>query len=91
MVVFRLTEEEYASLREACRSRGGRNLSDFTRSELLAILQSESMAALVQKRFRDLELKLDDAVAQLTELLAQGSADRRHSQAGGNSRNGLTP
>jgi hypothetical protein len=91
MVVFRLTEEEYATLREACRSRGGRNLSAFTRSELLAILQSESMEVLVQKRFRDLELKLDDAVAQLTELLEQGSAGRRHSQVGGNSRNGLTP
>jgi hypothetical protein len=73
MVVFRLTQEEYTSLRDACRSRGGRNLSDFTRSELLAMLRKESIAALMQKRFLDLEQKLvqlEVAVAQVTRILA---------------------
>ena len=77
MVVFRLTQEEYTSLREACRSKGGRNLSEFTRSELLVMLRSESVAAMIQKRFEELEeklMRLDLAVSQLTKLLAGGQA-----------------
>jgi predicted transcriptional regulator len=89
MVVFRLTQEEYASLSAACKSRGGRNLSEFTRSELLAMLQSKSIATLIQERFQELELKFEDAVAQLAELVANRGADRR-SDAAGNARNGLT-
>jgi hypothetical protein len=73
MVVFRLTQEEYASLRDACRAKGGRNLSEFTRSELLAMLRTESIAVLMQKRFLEFEQKmmqLEVAVAQVTRLLA---------------------
>ena len=72
MVVFRLTQEEYTRLRDACKSKGGRNLSEYTRSELLAMLQSDSIAGLIQKRFGELEEKLADinvAVAQLTEVV----------------------
>src|SRR3954462_5115289 len=58
MVVFRLTQEEYTRLRDACKSKGGRNLSEYTRSELLAMLQSDSIAGLIQKRFGELEEKL---------------------------------
>lgn len=75
MVVFRLTQEEYTSLREACRSKGGRNLSEFTRSELLAMLRSESVAVMIQKRFEEVEeklMRLDLAVAHLTRLLVGG-------------------
>jgi hypothetical protein len=75
MVVFRLTQEEYTSLRDACKSKGGRNLSEFTRSELLAMLRSESIAALIQSRFHELESRiaqLESAVTHLTELVACG-------------------
>ena len=76
MVVFRLTQEEYATLRDACKARGGRNLSEFTRSELLDMLRSESTAAVIQKRFTEFEQRLvhfEVAVAQLTELLSCGA------------------
>jgi hypothetical protein len=77
MVVFRLTQEEYTSLRDACRSKGGRNLSEFTRSELLAMLRTESIAVLMQKRFLEFEQKivqLELAVAQVTRMLAANAA-----------------
>lgn len=35
MVIFRLTEEEYADLKSECASRGARNVSDFARTALL--------------------------------------------------------
>jgi hypothetical protein len=76
MVVFRLTQEEYACLRDACKSKGGRNLSEFTRTELLAMLRSESSGAVTQQRFDELEQKLQQfgmAVAQLTEILSCGA------------------
>jgi hypothetical protein len=76
MVVFRLTQEEYANLSDACKSKGGRNLSEFTRSELLTMLRSESSAAVIQKRFDELEQRLTQfgvVVTQLTEVLAGGA------------------
>lgn len=72
MVVFRLTQEEYLCLRDACRSKGGRNLSEFTRSELLAMLRTESISVLMQKRFQEFEQKLTQlemAVSQVTRIL----------------------
>jgi hypothetical protein len=77
MVVFRLTQEEYTALQEACKSKGGRNLSEFTRTELLAMLRSEQTAGLIQTRFQELERKLaplEAAIAHLTDLLACGAA-----------------
>jgi len=77
MVVFRLTQEEYASLQAACRAKGGRNLSEFTRSELLVMLRSESIAALVEKRFQEIEgklMQLEVSVSQLAELLTGAAA-----------------
>ena len=73
MVVFRLTQEEYACLSEACKSKGGRNLSEFTRSELLAMLHPESSASLIQDRFDRLEQRLhqfETAIERLTEFVA---------------------
>lgn len=40
IVVFRLSQEEYRSLQEACNRAGGRNLSDFTRTKVLERLNS---------------------------------------------------
>ncbi len=77
MVVFRLTQEEYASLRDACRSKGGRNLSEFTRSELLALLRTESIAALMHERFGGVERRLaqlEGVVAGLASLLGGSAA-----------------
>ena len=34
-LIFRITQDEYDQLLAACMARGGRNLSDFARTELL--------------------------------------------------------
>lgn len=69
MVVFRLTQEEYDNLKEICSERGGRTLSDFTRSELMNLLGSESR---MERCFTDVRQRLSelqDAVSQLTFLV----------------------
>lgn len=79
MVVFRLTQAEYASLREACKTKGGRSISEFTRSELLAMNSKESIAGIIQQRFQDLEeriAQLDCGVTHLAEILVQFSRVR---------------
>jgi hypothetical protein len=55
VVVFRVTQEEYKLLRSTCLERGGRSLSDFTRSELLAFLKSTGQS---DERIARLERKL---------------------------------
>jgi len=72
MVVFRLTQEEYDNLKGVCSERGGRNLSDFTRSELMNFLGSESLGGLLERRFSDVRQRLgelQDAVSKLTILV----------------------
>jgi hypothetical protein len=68
VVVFRLSQEEYQALKTACSVRGGRNLSEFTRSELLAMIQSESIGHMVQKRLTQVEQTLTDLSAVLVSL-----------------------
>ena len=73
MVIFRLTQEEYENLRGVCSERGGRNLSDFTRSELLNFLNSESLGQLMENRFSDVKQRLaelQDAIGNLTILIS---------------------
>jgi len=52
IVVFRLSQEEYNRLRSACLVAGGRNLSDYTRTELLSSLRSDSRDSLIEQKFR---------------------------------------
>lgn len=75
MVVFRLTQEEYDHLKGVCEERGGRNLSDFTRSELMTFLGADSLERLLEKRFFDVKQQLGelrDAVRQLSILVHHG-------------------
>ena len=60
MVIFRLTPEEYDNLRSACAAANGRSISDYMRSELLAVVQSDPLGAVVQRRFSEIERKLSD-------------------------------
>ena len=68
VVVFRLSQDEYQALKTACSVRGGRNLSEFTRSELLAMIQSESLGHMVQKRLTDVEQTLTSVNTALQDL-----------------------
>lgn len=68
VVVFRLTEEEYRSLKAACSAAGGRNLSDYTRSELLLALRSEGAEIAIHRRFQEIDVKLKDLSHLLKEV-----------------------
>jgi hypothetical protein len=73
IVVFRLSQEEYTRLRSACAAAGGRNLSDFTRTELLAAVQTDGRGAAIERRFLEMERKLDDLhtlIQRLSERVA---------------------
>ena len=45
LVNFRLTEEEFGQLREACLAQGARSISDFARSAVLRQADYSEMAA----------------------------------------------
>jgi hypothetical protein len=68
VVVFRLSQEEYQTLKTACSLRGGLNLSEFTRSELLATIQSESLGHMVQNRLTEVEQTLTNLHAVLQDV-----------------------
>jgi len=78
MVVFRLTQEEYHRLQAACSAQGGRNVSDFTRSELLARIGTEAEDDGVEKRINAVEQQLLAVQCTVQRLLAliERAADR---------------
>jgi len=79
--VFRLTQDEYRALTQACRTKGGRNLSEFTRSELMARLTPESnqLSAEAGRGLHQGILRIESALAGLTALLApQTPSDSTH-------------
>jgi hypothetical protein len=63
-VVFRLTEDEYDSLRSAFMRSGGRSLSDFTRTSLLNAIAHRRGTEL-----SDLEAKLNETQSTLQSLV----------------------
>jgi hypothetical protein len=69
IVVFRLSQEEYRSLQEACSRAGARNLSDFTRSEVLECLNSDAIGGHLARRFTTLEQQIAVLQFQLNNLL----------------------
>ena len=60
IVVFRLSQEEYDRLRSACVAAGGRNLSDFTRSELLTVVQTDGRGSALERKLVEIDRKLSD-------------------------------
>ena len=76
IVVFRLSQDEYRTLKEACEARGARNLSDFTRSEVLAFLNSGTLAEHLTRRFALIEAQIaamQSAIARINQGLEGGS------------------
>ena len=64
IVVFRLTQEEYANLKHACEHGGARNISDFARKALLDSMGGDGQPAL-DRRMAELE----SDVRHIRELL----------------------
>jgi hypothetical protein len=76
IVVFRLSQEEYRALKEACDRCGARNLSDFTRSEVLDFLNSGTRPDRFKLRLAAFEGEiagLKASIAHLNQLL-EGAA-----------------
>jgi hypothetical protein len=69
IVVFRLSQEEYRSLKDACDRAGARNLSDFTRSEVLESVNSDALGGHLARRFTSLEQQIAVMQFQLNNLL----------------------
>jgi hypothetical protein len=71
IVIYRLTQDEYQALKEACGRRAARSLSDFTRCE---VLKPFLRPALRPEHHRSAGLKdeiaaLKDSIANLNRLL----------------------
>ncbi len=69
IVVFRLSQDEYRSLQDACIRAGARNLSDFTRSEVLERLDADAVGGPLSRRFASLEQQIATMQFQLNNLL----------------------
>jgi hypothetical protein len=77
LVVFRVTQDELVSLKAACAEKGGRNLSDFTRSELFTFLHSQSPEFLIQRKLDDIERQLSRMHMDIREQHCSLAAGRR--------------
>ncbi|MGC9950105.1 MAG: hypothetical protein ABSF64_27385 [Bryobacteraceae bacterium] len=60
LVVFRLSQDEYLKLKAASESSGARNLSDFTRGEVLSFLNSQAAGA-----------RLDETLGPVVNCMAE--------------------
>ena len=81
IVVFRVTQEEYNSLKTASAAAGSRNISDYTRSGLLELSHAHSVKETIERRFFELDNKLD----ALQKLLSKLLSDRRGDSSSGQS------
>jgi uncharacterized protein (DUF1778 family) len=68
LINFRLTEEEFVSLRDACRNQGARSISDFARSAVMTQAENPTAAA-EGGRVEELLASLDKRMGELFELV----------------------
>lgn len=71
IVVFRLTKDEYRRLERACSATGARNLSDYTRRELL---EGHAANGSIELRLSKFEKRLADVQTSVRQL--RGAFDR---------------
>ena len=79
IVVFRLSQDEYDRLRAACDAAGGRTLSDFTRSELLPLVQPGNGGSILERKFVEIDRKLSalqTMITQVSERIAATNGDQ---------------
>jgi len=72
IVLFRLTQEEYQLLRDASAASGARSISDFTRSEILSVVQADSMDMSVWSRLVEIDRKLDGVLDTIERARSDG-------------------
>jgi hypothetical protein len=78
IVVFRLSQDEYDRLRAACNAAGGRTLSDFTRSELLTLVETGDGGSGIERKFVELS-SLHTLVEHMSDRITALDGDRHDS------------
>jgi hypothetical protein len=76
VVLFRLTQEEFSEVQQACTAGAARSVSDYARARILGIGDTPSLA--------QLEHKISDlsrAVAHLTKIVEATNAPRADAAA----------
>jgi hypothetical protein len=68
IVVFRLSQDEFETLKCACAEKGGRNLSEFTRSELLNFLHAQPPEYLIHSKLDAIARQLSGMRADMQEM-----------------------
>ena len=70
LVNFRVSEEEFQNLRDACLSGGARSISDFARSAVLNTFSGTAeVEGLLKIRLTTIDQKMDDLDSSLRTLL----------------------
>lgn len=76
LINFRLTEEEFTALRDACRQQGARSISDFARSAVMTQAEQPAGAA-APSRVDELLERLEARLNQLYELIEARTSDQK--------------
>lgn len=72
LVNFRVSEEEFQNLREACLSGGARSISDFARSAVLSTFDGAGhVEGVLKVRLSTIDQKMDDLDSSLRTLLGR--------------------
>jgi uncharacterized protein (DUF1778 family) len=70
LVNFRLSEDEFESLKTACENSGARSVSDFARSSVLSQIENTKQAlSFPQSRVTNLDQKVSDLEGRVGQLL----------------------
>ncbi len=80
-VIFRVTQNEHDRLKCACAAAGARTLSDFTRSQLLTSISTDSQGLTVPERFEVIDQKLGElkeTVSRVEKRLDTEDATEHH-------------
>ena len=68
LVIFRLSQDEYEKLKAASERHGARNLSDFTRGEVLNALQTRATGSHVEQTLGSIQQNVADLKATMLSL-----------------------
>jgi hypothetical protein len=78
VVLFRLTQDEFDEIQQACLDGAARSVSDYARARILGLGDAPSLATLEQKI-----ADLTRAVAQLTKMVESGNTPRAEAASAG--------
>lgn len=86
IVMFRLSPDEYTSLRSACLAANCRSISDYMRGELLELAYSGRTDSSIPRRFSEIEQRLAELhrlVQDISDRIASLEPSRSQSSAAG--------